>query len=342
VPQCTARRLSTWPSAMTGAALDSPREISRMLAQRVDQLVADLLPAGHREGHEWCVARADSALGCSISVHLAGSSAGLWGAWAIGKAGDALDLVRAVLGLGMGEALAWSRRWLGLEEGDAALPVRPATVQASAESSPNPDRWRGPWLKARSIAGTLAETYLTRRGLRFDDSKGRVLRFAARRARLSPDDEPKLEHHPAMLAALCDVHTGEQCGVINVYLQPDGRDRLRDKKGKTVTGRAKHAAVMLDDFADVTMGLTLCEGVETGIALLMAGLAPVWACGGAGFLKSFPVLGGIEALTIAADADEPGQRNAAAVANCWREAGRAAAVIAPSAGDWADPRRAAA
>ena len=37
-----------------------------------------------------------------------------------------------------------------------------------------------------------------------------------------------------MLAALCDVHSGEQCGVINVYLQPDGRDRLRDKKGKTV------------------------------------------------------------------------------------------------------------
>ena len=87
------------------------------------------------------------------------------------------------------------------------------------------------------------------------------------------------------------------------------------------------------------MGLAVCEGTETGIALLMRDLAPVWALGGAGNLGNFPVLGGIEALTIAADPDEPGQRAARAVAARWRAAGREAVTIAPPTGDWAAPRR---
>jgi len=79
---------------------------------------------------------------------------------------------------------------------------------------------------------------------------------------------------------------------------------------------------MLSPYDDVTMGLTICEGAETGIALSMADLAPVWALGGAGNLASFPVLGGTEALTIAADADPPGQQATAAVAARWRTRGR--------------------
>ena len=71
----------------------------------------------------------------------------------------------------------------------------------------------------------------------------------------------------------------------------------------------------------------------------MADLAPVWCCGGAGNLAGFPVLGGIEALTIAADADEPGQKAAEGVAQRWQEAGREAVIIAPPTGDLADGRR---
>ena len=71
----------------------------------------------------------------------------------------------------------------------------------------------------------------------------------------------------------------------------------------------------------------------------MADLAPVWCCGGAGVLSHFPLLGGIEALTIAADQGKPGQKAAAAVAERWRAAGREVSIITPrEAGDWADPR----
>src|SRR5207237_3577877 len=128
-------------------------------------------------------------------------------------------------------------------------------------------------------------------------------------------------------------------GLINVYMRADGADRLRDPKGKTSWGRAAGSAVMLSGFDESTLGLTICEGVETGISLLMADLAPVWCCGGAGNLAAFPVLGGLEALTIAADADASGQNAAARAAQRWREAGRDVVVIAPPSGDWADCRR---
>jgi hypothetical protein len=98
---------------------------------------------------------------------------------------------------------------------------------------------------------------------------------------------------------------------------------------------------MLSPYEDVTMGLSICEGVESGVALLMHDLGPDWCCGGAGNLAAFPVLAAIESLTVAADADGPGQRAASAVAALWRQAGLEAIIIAPPAGDWADPRSSA-
>ena len=127
-----------------------------------------------------------------------------------------------------------------------------------------------------------------------------------------------------------------QVGLINIYLRSDSTDRLRDNKGKTVTGRAGGAVVMLSDFDEPTMGLVLCEGVETGIALFQREVRPVWACGAAGTLQKFPLLGGIKSLTIAADADAAGQRAADELARRWREAGREVRIVPPVAGDWAD------
>jgi hypothetical protein len=313
-------------------------DIARMLALRVDQLVIDLLPAGRREGHEWRCGSVAGEPGDSLGVHLAGAKSGVWSDFATGEAGDALELLKKNLRLDTADALVWARQWLGIDEGEAAIsrPARPASPPTPADPPHDPDRWRWPWEAALPIARTAAETYLHSRGLEFHDPNGEVLRYAARRARKNPAGD--LDYHPALLALLCDLRTGDSCGIINVYLAADGRSRLRDAKGKTVTGRAKGAVVVLSGFDEPTYGLAICEGVETGISLLMADLAPVWCCGGAGNLAAFPVLGGIEALTIAADADEPGQKAAQAVAARWSEAGREAVIIAPPTGDWADGR----
>jgi DNA primase len=266
---------------------------------------------------------------------------GFFDCFGCGANGDVFVWLNRARHMSLPEAVAYLDGKTEGRDGDPVWPSRHAE-QLRAEPPSDPDRWLYPWQRALPIAGTIAELYLAGRGLRFADPEGRVLRFVARRACKGPEGELD-EHRPAMLAALSDVRTGEQCGIVNVYLKPNGSDRLRDKKGKTVTGRAKGAAVMLSDFDEPTGGLVICEGAETGIALLMADLAPVWACGGSTFLASFPLIGGIEALTIAADADanKAGQRAAAAVATRWREAGRETAIIAPPAGDWADSRKAA-
>lgn len=310
-------------------------EISQALADRVEALAADLLPGGHREGNEWRAGSLAGEAGHSLGVHLTGGKAGLWSDFATGEAGDALDLVRVVLRVGTREARVWARRWLGFANGKAELLLPTAPTPRPTASEPDPDRWRRPWYSARAIGGTVAEAYLTVRRLRFDDPKGRVLRFARRRARRSPEGEA-IEHHPALLALLSDILTGEPCGLINIFLQSDGRDRLRDRKGKTVTGRASGAAVMLSAFDEPTAGLVLCEGVETGLAIFQAELRPIWACGGAGTLGTFPLLGGIDALTIAADADAFGMRAAEAAAARYRAGGREAAIVPPPTGDWAD------
>lgn len=316
-------------------------EISRLLAARIESLVPDLFPSGHREGREWCVGSLTGEPGNSLGIHLTGSKAGIWRDFGgVEKGGDALALVTAALALTTTEAMDWARRWLGLSAGGVELPRQTAPAPKPGKASPDPDRWQHPWRAARPIRGTLAEIYLARRNLHFDDPEARVLRFAARRARKAPGAaDGEFQYLPALLVALSDMRTGLQCGVINTFLLPDGRDRIRDKKGKTTTGRSGDAVVLLSPFCEPTDGLTICEGTETGIALLMAGLAPVWACGG--LLASFPVIGGIECLTIAADADEPGNHKAAAVAPRWCQAGREIAIIKPPASDWADMERAA-
>ena len=61
---------------------------------------------------------------------------------------------------------------------------------------------------------------------------------------------------------------------------------------------------------------------------------------GTGNIKAFPVLSGIDALTVGADNGEPGQKAAQGVAARWREAGREVVIIKPrNHGDWADPRK---
>ena len=333
----------------------TPAEIARALAEHADRLSRELLPGGHLErNRDWRCGSVAGEAGTSLIVTLAGHKRGRWRDFATGNGGDMLDLVAATQDLDPGKAMAWARCWLGLDEGEAR--VRPVRRVASIPATPpDPDRWRKPWGAAGPIAGTVGQVYLTTRGLAFADPHGDVLRFNPRRVRLKPGTTDQFEHHPALLALLREIVTGEPCGIVNVFLLGDGRDRLRDAKGKTVTGKAGGGAIMLGrienpttgesticGFEDVTYGLTVCEGVETAIAVEMSGQSPVWALGGAANLGAFPVLAGIEALTIAADTGTAGQRAAQEVAARWRQAGREVRTITPPIDDWAaEARRAA-
>lgn len=169
------------------------------------------------------------------------------------------------------------------------------------------------WEHAIPIAGTLAETYLASRGLSYS---GDAIRFR--------------ENDRTMVALMTDVVTNEPCGVHCTYLDRDGQ-----KIERKMRGRALGAVVRLSADEDVHHGLGIGEGIETCLA---TGFAPIWACLSAGTVAAFPVLGGIECLTIFADRDHAGMSAANACGRRWYEADKEVEIVAPSeiGADFAD------
>jgi hypothetical protein len=96
---------------------------------------------------------------------------------------------------------------------------------------------------------------------------------------------------------------------------------------------------LIDDGA-VTIGLGLAEGIETALAVMQrAGWCPVWAASDAGGMRAFPVLPGIEALTLFVNRDDSGagEGSARECSARWRSAGREVTLqLPPKGADWHD------
>jgi hypothetical protein len=114
-----------------------------------------------------------------------------------------------------------------------------------------------------------------------------------------------------MLALMRDVRTGEPRALHRTALAPDGAGNkgkavLPDNSSpKKILGPRAACAIMLSASEDITYGLGICEGIETGASIIARfGWRPVWACGDAGGIRTFPRLAGLDCLTIFADHDE--------------------------------------
>ena len=150
---------------------------------------------------------------------------------------------------------------------------------------------------------------------------------------LSPVNTSALKYHaacpfmgdkaPAMIVAMVNAQTNEFQGIHRTRLNP---------KDKAMLGSSKGAVVKLSNDESVTSSLNICEGIETGIALMNMGYAPVWSCLTAGGIAKCPVIEGIETLTIFADndANQAGQNAAIECAIRWRDAGVEVKVFAPA------------
>jgi hypothetical protein len=119
---------------------------------------------------------------------------------------------------------------------------------------------------------------------------------------------------------MTDPITGKPTGAISrTYL-----DRHQRKIGKAKSLGEGGGIIRLSPDEEVLHGLTLAEGLETGLAALSIGLRPVWSTGSNTNMAKFPLLAGVEALTILADHDASGagERAAREVELRWRQAGR--------------------
>ncbi|RDI97693.1 toprim domain-containing protein [Dyella solisilvae] len=91
-------------------------ELARRLAERAEDVVRVLLPAGRREGHEWRVGSTAGEPGQSLGVRLSGEKNGTWADFSTGESGDLIGLVQAVNRCGLHDACTWANDFLGIRD----------------------------------------------------------------------------------------------------------------------------------------------------------------------------------------------------------------------------------
>jgi hypothetical protein len=247
----------------------------------------------------------------SLWLGLTGAKRGRWRSFERDIGGDMIDLIAFVRNVHFSEAIR-----IGREYAAGHLPtVRTETPPSGAATKIIDTEERTTialriWDETRPIGGTLAEIYLAVvRGLDI--------------ARLDVDHA--LRWHAgaqAVVGLMTHAVTGDATGIHRTFLNPDGSKRERKMLGR-------QGVIRLSSDAGVTSSLGLAEGVEDALAVLLSGWSPVWAATSAGAIARFPVLPGIEVLTIFADPDDAGQRAAEACRDRWREVGLEAAIVLP-------------
>jgi hypothetical protein len=272
----------------------------------------------------------------SLALAIAGPRAGLFYDHERGEGGDLLDLIQRERRCGFAEAVRFARAFLGepqpLPGRDGRKPPPPPRPPATPEDdkpSATLDLARRLWREAVPATGTLVETYLAHRGLRPEPRM--PVRFHERAWRNRANGPPG----PAMVALMTCPERNEPTGVHLTYLRGDGHGKADGPSPKVMLGR--RGVIRMSPDEEVTLGLGIAEGIETAVAVMQRlGWRPVWAATCAGAIATFPVLPGIESLTIFADADPAGMRAAETCARRWSEAGREASIWTPERGDWRD------
>jgi putative DNA primase/helicase len=125
---------------------------------------------------------------------------------------------------------------------------------------------------------------------------------------------------PALVGLVTDALTGEPINLHRTWITADGAGKAPiEKPRRLLKGHRSRGVIRLWPDQEVTLGLVVGEGVETCLAAALESLTPVWATISASNLAAFPVLPGIEALTILVDHDKPNPKTG-------KRAGRAAAL----------------
>ncbi len=200
-------------------------------------------------------------------------------------------------------------------------PVAPAPSDHAARIA----RAAALWADGLDPHGTVVERYLASRGLELPQGAD-ALRY---HPRCSWRDQDRAEtiRVPAMVAGMRAIE-GDAITAVH-------RTRLTDagvKLGRRMLGIAAGAAIKLDRDTEVTHGLAVGEGIETVLAAQQLGFRPVWALASAGAVASFPVLPGVEALTLLAENDPASDRAIRQCAERWHAAGREVVIVTPNFG----------
>ncbi len=180
--------------------------------------------------------------------------------------------------------------------------------------------------------GCVAATYLQRRGCALPPRDGDL--------RWTPAACHPCGHvGPALVALVTDALTGARMTLHRTWLAADGCGKAAIERPRLLWPGLPKAGGCVRIWPDdiVIQGLGLAEGIESALAGARF-VAPIWATIDAGNMAAFPVLIGVESVTIFSDHDFPNRRTgrragndaAEACARRWIEAGAEARIFLPS------------
>jgi len=176
------------------------------------------------------------------------------------------------------------------------------------------------WNAGHDVGGTLVARYLARRKLVLPEGvSGRAIRF-------HPACPFGGDRHPTMIGLFRAIVNNEPRAIHRTALAVDG-----DKLGRKMLGPKSGTAIKLTADENVTTSIAIGEGIESTLGGMLLGFVPAWALGDAHGIASFPVLSGVETLTIFVDRDVSGtgQRRAIECSRRWTAAGRQVFRVVP-------------
>jgi len=232
--------------------------------------------------------------------------------------GDIFDVVRQVRGGGFMDSVRFVASVMGIDDAPTTI-AKPPNRESPARERRSKKRWshyaEDQWRSCMPLSDDALD-YLNARCCAIPPRNGDL--------RWHPDLPNKLCDYtgPALVARVTDAVTGEPLTIHRTWIQPDGTKAPISVPRLILKDHAKKGGVIRlwpDD--EVTLGLAVAEGIENALSAAR-GFTPAWSMLDKGNLAGFPVLTGIQALTIVADPDDGGMRSADQCARRWRDAGK--------------------
>lgn len=209
----------------------------------------------------------------------------------------------------------------GLSTTAVPLPRRDHADRKTAELL----RWI--WDQSIALPGTIAETYLRRRGIGITSA---ALRF-------QPNGQigsgRSAWHGPALIAAVREK--GRLVALQRTFLAPDGSGKAAIDQPRRMLGEPGRGAVQLAE-AGTTLGLA--EGIESALSATELLGIPVWASLGTRRFADITIPEQVTRLVLLADPDKAGRAAAADAAARLARPGLRIVTHWPDAGtgDWND------
>jgi hypothetical protein len=149
------------------------------------------------------------------------------------------------------------------------------------------------------------------------------------------------ERFPALLALVTNPVTGEPLGIHRTAVRSDGLGKQKMPDGgapKRMLGSSKGGVVRLQPGGP---SLGIAEGIETALSAAEIFKMPVWAALSANGIANFPIVPGVERLTVFADHDTAGISAARKCRHKYKKAGIGVEVRYPPliGNDWNDHAR---